>query len=68
MHYKFSAPDISCEHCKHRIETALSQYDEVSAAEVHIDDKTVTVESELSADKLIDIIDEAGYDAELVDN
>ena len=66
MHYKFSAPDISCEHCKHRIETALNQYDEVSSAEVHIDEKTVNVDAELAPEKLIEIIDEAGYDAELV--
>jgi copper chaperone len=67
MHYKFSAPDISCEHCKHRIESALTQSEGVSTAEVHIDEKTVNVEAELAADKLIEIIDEAGYDAELVE-
>ncbi len=66
MHYKFNAPDISCEHCKNSIESALKQYDEVNSAEVHIDEKTVNVDAELAPEKLIEIIDEAGYDAELV--
>lgn len=66
MHYKFNAPDVSCQHCKNRIESALNQLDEVSSAEVHIEEKTVSVESDLSPEKLIEVIDEAGYDAELV--
>ncbi|HKK66247.1 MAG TPA: cation transporter [Clostridia bacterium] len=66
MHYKFNVPDISCEHCKKRIEATLLAQNAVSSAEVHIEDKTVTVDSELSSDKLIALIDEAGYDAELV--
>lgn len=67
MHYKFSAPDISCAHCKHRIEAELNRYDEVASAEVSIDEKTVNVDADLSPEKLIKIIDEAGYDAELVE-
>jgi copper chaperone len=66
MHYKFNVPDVSCEHCKNRIESTLLSQDSVSTAEVNIDEKTVKVESELSSDKLIALIDEAGYDAELV--
>ena len=66
MHYKFNVPDVSCEHCKNRIESTLLAQDSVSSAEVHIEDKTVAVDSELPSDKLIALIDEAGYDAELV--
>lgn len=66
MHYKFNVPDVSCEHCKNRIESTLLAQDSVSSAEVGIEEKTVTVESDLPSDKLIALIDEAGYDAELI--
>ncbi len=67
MRYKFNVPDVSCEHCKNRIESALLATEGVSNAEVHINAKTVTVEAELKPKQLIDIIDDAGYDAELVE-
>lgn len=66
MHYKFNVPDVSCEHCKNRIESTLLAQDSVSSAEVEIEEKTVSVESDLPSDKLIALIDEAGYDAELI--
>ncbi|MDZ7794171.1 MAG: heavy metal-associated domain-containing protein [Spirochaetia bacterium] len=67
MHYKFNVPDVSCEHCKNRIESTLLAQGSVSTAEVHIEEKTVIVDSELPSDKLIALIDEAGYDAELLE-
>lgn len=66
MHYKFNVPDVSCDHCKNRIESTLLAQDSVSSAEVNIEEKTVTVDSELPSDSLIALIDEAGYDAELL--
>ncbi|MFO7729480.1 MAG: heavy metal-associated domain-containing protein [Spirochaetia bacterium] len=67
MHYKFNVPDVSCEHCKHRIESTLLAQDSVSSAEVNIEGKTVNVDADLPTDMLIALIDEAGYDAELVE-
>ena len=67
MHYKFNVPDVSCEHCKKRIESTLLAQDSVSSAEVNIEEKTVSIDSELSSDSLIALIDEAGYDAQLVE-
>jgi len=67
MHYKFKVPDVSCGHCKNRIESTLLAQDSVSSAEVNIEEKTATVDSELSSDSLIALIDEAGYDAELLE-
>ena len=38
-----SVPDISCDHCKQTIEGALKGVEGVSAAEVHVPEKTVDV-------------------------
>ncbi len=65
MNYLFDVPDVSCGHCKMRIENALGGHPEVSSCEVDIDKKLVAVDSQLSPDILIGLLDEAGYDAVL---
>ncbi|MCK5155309.1 MAG: heavy-metal-associated domain-containing protein [Spirochaetales bacterium] len=67
--YKFSVPDMSCEHCKMRISNALSAAD-VESFDVDLSTKlvTVTVSPEMSAESVVDLIDTAGYDAELIRN
>ena len=40
---KLSVPDISCDHCKQSIEGAVKVVEGVSAVEVHVPEKTVTV-------------------------
>ncbi|WP_020614143.1 heavy-metal-associated domain-containing protein [Sediminispirochaeta bajacaliforniensis] len=65
MKYIFDVPDVSCGHCKMRIESALGKETEVTSCNVDIEAKTAEVESSLDADQLIHLIDEAGYDATL---
>jgi copper chaperone len=65
MNYVFDVPDVSCGHCKMRIEQALGQHPEVSSCRVDIDEKLSVIESGLSPETLIGLLDEAGYDAVL---
>jgi hypothetical protein len=48
-----------------RIEQALGQHPEVSSCRVDIDEKLAVIESGLSPETLIGLLDEAGYDAVL---
>ncbi len=65
MYYKFNVPDMSCNHCKMRIESVLKGNEQVEFVEVDLEGKEVGVESSLEVKELIDLFDEAGYDAEL---
>ncbi|GHS94111.1 hypothetical protein AGMMS50276_06060 [Synergistales bacterium] len=59
----FSVPDMSCEHCVKAITKALDDA-KYSGFEVDLPAKEVRVEAD-SADKIISLLDEAGYDATL---
>ena len=59
----FSVPDMSCDHCKMRIEKQLGSRDEVRSVEVDLEGKKVTVDGDLSSEAIVELIDEAGYDA-----
>ena len=59
----FSVPDMSCEHCVKAITSALSEAKH-SGFEVDLPAKEVRVETD-SADKIISLLDEAGYDPTL---
>jgi len=64
MKYTFRVPDMSCNHCKMRIEKAMNESGKVSGLNVDLTSKKVSLESDLSESDLIKIFDEAGYDAE----
>ncbi len=66
MKLVFSAPGMSCGHCKARVEKALAAAGFKDGVQVNLDDKTVTVESNGSAEKLAAIITDAGYPATLI--
>lgn len=66
MHFVFHVPDMSCDHCRMRIEKTLGGSDQVKTVRVDLDSKKVEVDSSLDTAKLIDLFDEAGYDAELL--
>ena len=60
-----SVPDISCGHCKMSIEGALNELGDVSAAEVHIEPRTVDItwnEDNLELDTIIEAIEGQGYE------
>ena len=58
----YSVPAISCDHCKHAIETEVAKVPGVSAVAVDVDSKTVRVEGDATDSDLRAAIDEAGYD------
>lgn len=64
MHEVFTAPDISCDHCKHAIEGALNPLEGVASAVVDIATKTVAVDYEpatVSRNDLVGAMEEEGY-------
>jgi copper chaperone len=65
---KFRVPTVSCAHCQVAIEGEVSKVAGVTSVVVDLTDKVVTIEgSTLNVDELLAAIDEAGYDAELID-
>jgi copper chaperone len=57
----YSVPGISCDHCKHAIETEVGAVADVSEVVVDIDAKSVRVQGGDDA-AIRAAIDEAGYD------
>jgi len=64
--YTFNVPEMSCNHCKMRIEKTMADSGKVKNLEIDLESKKVSLESDLSEAALIDLFDEAGYDAEKV--
>jgi copper chaperone CopZ len=59
--HTYSVPGISCDHCKHAIETEVGAVAGVARVDVDVAGKVVTVEG--GDDSAIrDAIDTAGYD------
>jgi len=63
MKYVFNVPDISCNHCKMRIEKTMNDSGKVKDLNVDLEKKKVSLESELGENDLIKLFDDAGYDA-----
>jgi len=55
-------PAISCDHCKHAIETEISKVPGVSAVAVDIETRTVHVDGHASDSALREAIGDTGYD------
>ena len=66
MKHTFNVPDMSCNHCKMRIEKTMSESGKVKDLNIDLQTKKVTLDSELSESDLVKLFDEAGYDAEAV--
>ena len=62
--YVFTVPDMSCAHCKGRIEGALENRDDVESYTVDLDGKKVTVYSSASREDLAEMLDDIGYPVE----
>jgi copper chaperone len=59
----YNVPDISCDHCKHAIESEVSQVQGVASVDVDVQAKTVTVSGDsLDEAAIVGAIDEAGYE------
>lgn len=57
----YSVPEISCDHCKATIETAVSGLEAVVAVNVDVPARTVTVDGG-DAQTVIDAIEAVGFD------
>ena len=60
----YTAPDISCEHCRQTIERTLSCLPGVQAVHVDVSSKRVEVRyypSVVGAARLVSVLDEEGY-------
>jgi copper chaperone CopZ len=63
MHTTYTVPGISCGHCRTAITGEVTQVAGVSAVDVDLEAKTVTVTGVGFNDAAVrDAIDEAGYD------
>lgn len=58
----YSVPGVSCAHCKHAIESEVSQVAGVASVEVDVEAKTVTVTGDPQEQEILAAIDEAGYE------
>lgn len=57
----FTVPDISCNHCKKRIEDALSSIKGVEQIAVNIHNKTVEVSGKIPVETIKKALHDAGY-------
>ena len=55
---------MTCNHCKHAVETALVELDGIAKATVHLEKGEVTVEmtEQISYESIRVAIDDAGYE------
>ena len=63
MTFKFTVPEISCDHCKSTIINTLSSVDKIELVEVNIETKDVTLNSseDIDLDLVKSLLDEQGY-------
>jgi copper chaperone len=66
MKYIIKSEDISCNHCKMSIEKEFSQNKKVSSAVVDVANKSLTIETELSSEEVLDILSEIGFEGNLI--
>jgi len=62
------APDISCEHCQHAIEGAVSKMEGVRDVHVDIPTKSVHIDydpQKVSLAKIEEVLDHVGYTVEI---
>ena len=66
---RLSVPDMKCNGCANAVRSALSEVDAVKAAEISLEEKTVTVELEDGGaiEALVEAIASAGYRATLLE-
>lgn len=66
MKYVFSVDGLMCEKCVARLTNVLTAEDGVASALVSLADKTATVEADLSEEEVKNLIEDAGFDASLI--
>lgn len=62
---KVKVPAMMCAHCEKRIRNAFEN-ESVEVKELNLETKEITIETELTANAIVKILDDAGYDAEII--
>jgi len=60
----FIVPDMSCEHCKKTITSALKKINGIKDVIIDLNTKRVEIIGEVEEDKIISAIEDAGYTVE----
>ncbi|MBU5595121.1 copper chaperone CopZ [Amphibacillus sp. MSJ-3] len=66
---KLNVSGMNCNHCANRVETALTEVEGVAKAKVNLNKGVAQVkydENIQQVDRLIEAVNEAGYQAELI--
>lgn len=63
--YRLKIPDMTCAHCEKRIREAVEKEGGI-VKELDLKSKEALIDIEAEADKLLLLIDQAGYDAGLI--
>lgn len=61
MQINLHVPDMTCNHCKMRIEKSLSGLENIESVTIDLDEKIVHVSGDIDKDKVIDAIKDTGY-------
>ncbi|MEX2533210.1 MAG: heavy metal-associated domain-containing protein [Nitriliruptoraceae bacterium] len=61
MTQTYTVPDVTCNHCKASIESALHGVAGVTAAEVDVAAQTVSVTGDVAPETVLQTIRDAGY-------
>jgi copper chaperone len=61
MKYTFTVPDMSCDHCRMRIDKAVAASGKATAWTVDLKTKTVGMESEADRGTLAKVLSDIGY-------
>ncbi len=59
----FNVTGMTCDNCVHHVTEAVKSVPGVTAARVSLADKTAEVEGDFDAKKIIEAIEEEGYEA-----
>ncbi|NLX85136.1 MAG: heavy-metal-associated domain-containing protein [Synergistaceae bacterium] len=63
--FKLKVPDMTCGHCEKRIREAVSSLGG-TVTSLDLETKIVIVETDVSEEKLLEAIDDAGYTGEII--
>lgn len=60
---KFAVPEMSCPHCRHSIEQALTKLDPDAEIQTDLDARTICVETAASTAMVLSVLSQAGFAA-----
>ena len=61
---KFHIPDMSCGHCTSSIQSALTNAFDGTSVTCDLDSRMIEITNAPSAQQIIDVLDDIGFDAE----